>query len=81
VTAGQASWPRDTLDALLRDHERRITVQERRPQGPVVIEVSLVAVATPDDIEDEGLPYYVVSDGMVHVGPTTMTHAAWTAAL
>lgn len=79
MTTGQSAWPRDTLDLFLRDHERRITQMERRPQGGVLVEAALLAVATVEQVTDPGTAYLVVADGLIHVGGATMTRSEWLA--
>ena len=80
MTAGQSMWPRDTLTDLLKDHERRITWVERRPQGAVIIEATLAAVQSVDEATDPEVAYYVIDTAEVRLGSTVQTYDAWRAA-
>jgi hypothetical protein len=82
LTAGQSDFPIDTLERLLRDHERRILQMERRPQGnldPTSVP-PMVAVASYGDLEpDSDVIVFSTDDQMVRHQGATHTLAEWQA--
>lgn len=81
MSAGQSGFPIDSLDKLLRDHERRILQAERRPQGvlwPQDTETALVATNRPDLLDPDSAAYDITNQTVTYQG-TTYTLAEWQA--
>ena len=70
------------FDDLLRDIDRRILAQERRsPYRNTAAMATLATVETAAEVIDSTVWYYVIDTGLVHNAGSTMTYAAWLAAL
>lgn len=74
----------NTYDQLMRDIDRRLLVQERRTQRALTANtpsVTLVTVATPAEVIDSAVWYFVVSDQTVRHAGTSVSYATWLAGL
>ena len=71
-----------TFAQLISDFDRRLLIQERRPQrGLVITGSTLAVVGTTAEVTDLAVWYYVTETDMVWHGGTSMTYDAWLAGL
>jgi hypothetical protein len=79
VTAGQSDFPIDTLEQLLRDHERRILQMERRPAAHWIWVEGLAAVASRSELDDPDIAVYALDEDTVYHRGLPYTLAEWQA--